>query len=400
VIPAPLGQSLKPARAPQPLPRGAPAIVLRMNRRSFVKRTWPRRRRALIASMSALGAMLVSLVAVASSAAAMVTVGPTLPRPWAENFSIACDSCVLTNPVAPESGSDISPVSGVILNWRLYRGMPAEPSVHPGYRLRVLTPQGAGYVGAGRSARAVPLHLGALETFSTHLPVKAGQLIGLEAENEDSTIRFGSSTSATSVFLEPAVGEGQFATSNPWWENGFVFLFNAEVLPSPAVTGISPTSGPLAGGTEVTLFGKNFAELESVSVGGSLVGYSVDSESELTIKMPASASAASVPIAVTTAAGRAELPSAYTYADANPVIPPRGCVVPKLKGRSLAAAKSVLSQRNCKLGKVRHGAREADARIKRQAPAPQTALPAGGMVKVTMSAKRTRAPQTHSKFRP
>jgi hypothetical protein len=317
------------------------------------------------------------------------------------NAFISCDSCVLTNPIAPESGPDISPVSGVILNWSLYRGSPAEPSVHPGYRLRVLTPQGAGYVGAGRSARAVPLHLGALETFSTHLPVKAGQLIGLEAENEDSEIRFASSPSATSVFLEPAVGEGEFATSNPWWDDGFVFLFNAEVLPSPVLTGISPTGGPLAGGTAVKLFGKNFAELESVTVGATEVGYTVDSESELTIKMPASASATSVPIAVTTAAGRAELPSAYAYA--NPVGPPPGCVVPKLKGRSLAAAKSVLGQRNCKLGKVhvsRRGTKDARTRIRSQAPTPQTALPAGGMVEVTMGAKRTRAPQTHSKFRP
>jgi hypothetical protein len=110
----------------------------------------------------------------------MVTVRPTLPRPFSEGFEITCTSCVLTNPIASESGSDVSPVSGVILGSRLYRGIPPEPSApDPGYRLRVLAPQGTGYAGAGTSGRGVALHLGALETFSTHLPIKAGQLIGL-----------------------------------------------------------------------------------------------------------------------------------------------------------------------------------------------------------------------------
>jgi IPT/TIG domain len=322
--------------------------------------------------------MVAALIGATGSRAATMTVGPHLPMDIVENVIIGCTgSCAFTNPTAPDGGSHLAPTDGVILRWSLYRGTAASPeSPHPGYRLRVLTPFAGGYLAAGTSAWVVPARFERVETFSTRLPVRAGQVVALEM-NGDSHLRFGFSLAATSVFLEPAPADGESASGAPGWEDGYVFPFNADVLPSPRIDGLSPSSGSLAGGTKVTLTGDNFAEVASVEIGGQPVEFTVDSESQLSVVVPPWPQVGPVAVRVVTAAGSAEAASGYRY---------EGYVVPKLKGKALKVARKALGRRQCKLGEVRkrHGATTKTGRVKRQAPPRGTVLKPDAEVEVAL----------------
>jgi hypothetical protein len=309
----------------------------------------------------------------------MITVGTPLPIPITEDIWIACNGCVLTNPVAAPGRSDVSPVTGVIVRWHLYGG-------HRGaaFRLRVLTPLGeAGYLGSGSSDGAIPNTNSQVETFSTRLPIEAGQLIGLELEDQGSGLLFGGSSVATSVFLEPAMRDGSRGVPNEEWENGFVFPFNAEVLPPPSVSNLSPTTASFTEPVEVAISGENFAEVQSVNFGGQSVGFTVNSESRITARLPPGAAPASMPVTVVTAAGTAQ--ASVNYAS-------RGCVVPKLKGRRLVAVRRALSRKGCSLGAVtrRHHATLRSGRVKRQRPRPGAVVGLGAKVRVTLGPRSRR----------
>jgi hypothetical protein len=322
------------------------------------------------------GAMLAVLIWAPGSQAGVVTVGTPLPMKVAESFVIGCGGCVMTNPAVPGGAADVSPVDGVILRWRLYRGDVAIPGfADPGYRLRVLTPLGGSFLAAGTSSKSVPARGGTLETFPTSLPVKAGQLIGLEAENGDSAVRFGFSAAASSVFLEPVPVDGETATDAPDWEEGYLFPFNADVLPPPRIDRVSPGGASLERTTTATIAGDNFAEVSGVSVDGRPVPYTLDSMTQLSVTVPPRWQLGSVPVTVTTVAGSAT--GIFNY---------EGCVVPKLKGKSLIAGRKALSRRLCKLGEVRtrHGATARTGRVKRQSRRPGAVLPAATKVEVVL----------------
>jgi hypothetical protein len=320
-------------------------------------------------------------VAACSSAASVVTVGPTLPIPVAENFVISCGHCVVLNPTAPGLTSDVSPVDGIVLRWRIYRGAIASPIVNPGYidpgyRLRVISRVGPqAYLGAGTSSTSIPASPTAVETFPVHLPIRAGQLIALELENSDSKINFGSSTAVTSSVFESPLEDGAIGT--PSWEGELTFPFNADVLPRPSIDNVSPNKGSIAGGNEAVITGSNFAEVESVTIGGKQASFMVNSESQLMAVVPPNRMPTVAPVSVVTAAGSAEAPGGYTY---------KGCVVPRLKGRSLRRVRRMLSRNECKLGQIRgrHHVNTKFGRVKRQSPHPGAVLPPHGRVEVTL----------------
>lgn len=324
------------------------------------------------------GAALALMIGPVGAQATTVTVGPHLPMDVTEGLLLNCEGdCVVANPTAPEGASHVAPVDGTILRWRLYRGSPMSPeSPHPGFRLRVLTPFAGGYLAAGTSASAIPARFESVQTFSTQLPVKAGQLISLELDG-DAAMSMGFSKAATSIFLEPPPADGQSTGEGPDWMDGRTFPFNADILPPPVIAGVSPGSGPIGGGTKVVVAGSNFAEVAGVEVGGQPAQYTVDSESQLTAIVPPGRRVGQAAVTVTTIAGRAETASAYRY---------EGCVVPKLKGKSLKATTTALGRRQCKLGEVRkrHGATAKTGRVKRQAPRRGTVLPPGAKVEVAL----------------
>lgn len=350
----------------------------------------PTRTRAVLAGVA--GA---ALVWAGSCNAEVVTVGTALPMPPREGFGVTlvCNSCVLTSPSVPNGVSDISPVNGMVIRWHLNKSASEAGS---SYRLRVLARYGEEYVAAGRSAPVSPAHESAVETFPAHLPIQAGQLIGLELENSQSQVSLGSSTGAESALLEPAIPDGTASTPPTWWDEagwstGAIFPFNAEILPTPTITNISPAKGPPVGGNVVAIAGTNFAEVMSVSFGSAEAIYTIDSEAELTATVPAGVEGSSVPVSVVTAAGRAEAAVDYNYEPESPPTgagnpAPSGCLVPRLKGRRLPAVKRMLRRANCRLGQLRKGHRVTtrSGRVKKQSPAPGTSLPSGGKVVVAL----------------
>jgi hypothetical protein len=83
------------------------------------------------------------------------------------------------------------------------------------------------------------------------------------------------------------------------------------VAPDPAVTGVSPPSGPAAGGTTVTITGTDFGGATAVRFGATFaVGFTVNSDTSIAATAPPG-TAGAVDIVVTTAGGT----SAATTAD-------------------------------------------------------------------------------------
>ena len=85
----------------------------------------------------------------------------------------------------------------------------------------------------------------------------------------------------------------------------------------PVVTGVTPASGPVAGGTSVTISGSNFTGATQVSFGSmACTVFTVDSDTQITIDSPVATNAGAVDITVTVPIGGTSATSAadqFTY---------------------------------------------------------------------------------------
>ena len=113
-------------------------------------------------------------------------------------------------------------------------------------------------------------------------------------------------------------------------------------VPPPTVTGVSPSSGPAAGGTSVTITGMDFTGASAVHFGASLASsFSVVSATQFTATSPAGAGTADV--TVTTPSGTSATGAAdqFTYDAAKITPPPSSPVVltgaPSVHSSSAAA---------------------------------------------------------------
>ena len=89
--------------------------------------------------------------------------------------------------------------------------------------------------------------------------------------------------------------------------------FNYIVPPSPTVSGISPSSGPTAGGTSVTITGTGFVSGAVVSIGGNpATEVTVDSSTSIKATTPSGTAGAKV-VAVTTPSGTGTKTGGFTY---------------------------------------------------------------------------------------
>jgi hypothetical protein len=85
----------------------------------------------------------------------------------------------------------------------------------------------------------------------------------------------------------------------------------------PAVTGVSPSSGPVTGGTTVTVKGRDFYDVSAVHVGAGEATIESQSETEITVLTPPGRK--SVRVSVTTPAGtsavtgKAARPAKFKY---------------------------------------------------------------------------------------
>jgi hypothetical protein len=327
----------------------------------------------------------------ANARATTVTVGSPLTALFKANKFRGVGT--VANSALPEPGARvISPISGTIARWRmlLAEGGP--------YRLRVLRHVGGtSFTGVGTSSPETPSSLGP-QTFATNLPIHAGDTIGIDNSAGSDKLGVAEVPGADYLFWVSPLPEGA-TIAGELGEGGYELAFNADVQLRPSVSSISPTSGPSTGGTAVTIAGSDFNGVSAVEFGGHpAVSYSVNSEEEIVAASPA-ADPGPVDVTVTTAAGMSATSpvDAFTFTAPPvpvPVVPaaaPVVCVVPKLKGRKLKAAKRALRKRHCGIGKViREPRKEAPrkAKIFKQRPQPRAVRPAESKVHVWLRVRK------------
>jgi hypothetical protein len=340
------------------------------NRRAAAGRGGRRSNRLGIAI--ALVAGTCALLGATSAQASTITVGSVLPPGFTSQPFGAQQT--LLNTALPEKGANlVSPVNGAIVRWRV-QGAKGGP-----FALRVFHPNGTGaYTATGTSGAVTPVDPG-LQTFTTSLPVKAGDLIGIDPTNPTDEIGVAEVPGASYAAIFPRPFEGATVPARDP-KSGFEIELSAEVQPTPSVASIAPRSGSIAGGTKIKITGTDFTAASAVKFGNTPAAtYAVLSETELTATAPAVKKAGRVDVTVTTLAGTSPTTSAdrFNY---------KACVVPKLRDNKLKAAKTRLRNAGCKLGKVKKldGATAKNGLVTKQSPKPnKTRLP-GTKVNVTL----------------
>ena len=142
-----------------------------------------------------------------------------------------------------------------------------------------------------------------------------------------------SATSITAVTPPHAAGAVDVVVTNPDGQSARLagaFNYQGPATPPPAVTSVGPSSGPVAGGTNVTIAGSGFAAGAAVHFGSSAAASaSVASETSITATAPSGA-AGRVDIVVTNPDGQSgRLVEAFTYtAPGAPAPPPPPAAAP------------------------------------------------------------------------
>lgn len=304
-----------------------------------------------------------------TASAAPLTIGSPLTQAFAPTKSTALGT--IANTALPEPGAHAaSPVNGVVLEWRVL-GAEGGP-----FQLRILRPQVGGfYLAAGTSAPASPTSLD-LQTFPTLLPIRAGDLVGLDAGQVGDKIGTVTGVPGTlfTAFRSP-FPDG--STAYPLGSEAREIAVNAVIKPAPVVTAVIPTSGNFKGGTTVTIIGTDFTGASAVAFGGvPAKSFTVDSETQITAVTGAANKPGAVAVAVTTIAGT------RTTAGFNLT----ACVVPKLKTRTLKGAKKALKKAGCKVGEVKKvgGATAKTGKVTAQGKRVGKKLAPGTQVNVTL----------------
>jgi hypothetical protein len=123
-------------------------------------------------------------------------------------------------------------------------------------------------------------------------------------------------TTITAVTPPGSAGQASIVVANPDGQSGTATAGFLYIVP-PAITSVTPASGPAAGGTSLTIRGSNFTAGAAVTVGGvSAASVTVVNSGTITAVTPAGAGGAA-PVTVTNADGQsATLAAAFTYVPA------------------------------------------------------------------------------------
>jgi hypothetical protein len=310
-----------------------------------------------------------ALLGASAAQASTVTIGSVLPSGSAPvEFK---DVETFFNTALPEKGANlVSPVNGAIVRWRV-QGAEGGP-----FFLRVLRPNGSGgYSAWGTSNPATPTGPG-LQTFTANLPIRAGDLIGVDPSHGTDKIGVAEVAGASYGYIFPPPFDGATVAPSGTFSGQEVEL-SAEVQPTPAVTSVEPDSGPVAGGTVVKITGTDFNAASAVKFGTlPATGFTVESDTQITATAPRNAKVGAVDVTVTTLAGTSPTARADRFFY-------EGCAVPKLKGKKLKQAKKALHQADCKLGKVKYG-KGKPGKVSKQSVKPGKVLKSGSKVTVTL----------------
>ena len=193
-------------------------------------------------------------------------------------------------------------------------------------------------------------------------PIVGGTAVTITGANfvAGATVSFGGSAatgvsvvnSATITATTPAHAAGavNVTVTNPDAQSGTLASSFTYTVPAPTVTSVAPSSGPIAGGTAVTITGANFVTGGTVSLGGSAAtGVSVVNNTTITATTPAHAAGA-VSVTVTNPdAQTGTLASGFTYLGPAPTVsnvapasgPTTGGTAVTITGTNFAAGATV-----------------------------------------------------------
>jgi hypothetical protein len=326
---------------------------------------WPSQERSRfgLPAASVFLASCLLLWSATAATASTITLGPNL-NGASSGTKLACvvaGGCTY----AQSSPGYVSPISGVIVRWRLIESTGT-------FTLRVIH----GNVGGASGPTGTAASTG-LQEFPAALPIKAGDEIALDLPgNATSLVAFNNFDGASIGYWNPSLAEGE--TRSPKSVTTGFQLFNADVQPPPGITALTPASGPIKVANSVVIGGHDFNGASAVKFGSlPATRFSLDSDTQITAVAPPSPGRASVPVSVTTIAGTATSPKSFDY---------QACVVPKLKGKKLKAAKKKTKAADCRLGKVskRDGAGAKTGKVVKQSPKAGKVLSPGTKVRVVL----------------
>ncbi|MEW1953745.1 IPT/TIG domain-containing protein [Terrabacter sp. NPDC080008] len=199
--------------------------------------------------------------------------------------------------------------------------------------VRVSTPGGVSPVtAAGRFAyQPVPT----LTAVSPALaPTKGGGVVTLSGTGYDrvSSVTFGGVPASTvtplsatqlRVTLPPhAEGDVDVRVTTPGGTSPVVPAGRFTFQDAPVVASVTPATGPLRGGTVVTLRGTSFTSVSAVRIGGvAATTFTRVSATQLTAVVPPRAATGAVSVQVTTRAGTATRASGFTYVAGASLLP-------------------------------------------------------------------------------
>jgi hypothetical protein len=158
-------------------------------------------------------------------------------------------------------------------------------------------------------------------------PVAGGTVVTLTGQGftEDTHVLFGASSSPRVTFvsstelraLAPRGAAADAVDLVVYNKNGVSTQRRGyRYLPELRITGVSPVTGPMAGGTVVTLTGTGFTGATAVRFGAADgVALTVVSDTSLTVEAPAATTAGAVDVQVTTPAGTWTRKAGFTYVD-------------------------------------------------------------------------------------
>jgi hypothetical protein len=319
----------------------------------------------------------VAMLAPTAARASTVTVGSSMIGPYAPAMLCGHSSggggggapCTQTTLAVAGPGTTVaSPIDGAIVRWRIAGGT----NLIPGYAIQVLRPaSGGGYTTVAMGSPHT-LSSSFVSVIDETLPIKAGDLIAIDTPANASVGEYSLFPQAEQeAYWMPPLANGSTGSPTGTQDNQELG-FNADVQPAPGVNLVNPSSGSITGGTKVVIAGHDLNGATAVTFGSVPASFTVDADTKITATAPKGSAVGPVDVVVTTPAGRSPADPAdrFTY---------EACVVPKLKGKSLAKARKKLGNSDCRLGKVK-----GSGKVRKPSAGAGTLLPPGGTVNLKL----------------
>lgn len=338
-----------------------------------------------------------------------MTIGSPLTGEFTETVQLPYTATAVNTALGGPGTHVTSPVDGVVVRWR---GKGTSFGVLGAYYvLEVLKPLTTStYEVTAESG----FELGeeGVQTYAAHLPIEAGELIGLRTLTPNAAIPVREEGGSEATYLGLSSTSGRFTEEE---EAGEEVGVNADVQAPPTLTALAPQHGPPAGGTAVKILGTELDGATAVEFGGEPAqSFTVDSGGQITAVAPSGALGTSVDVTVTTPAGETPEVAAglFTYSEPEPELPSGSgtaalpastaptassggtamgppaphCVVPNLAGKKFAAAMRNLRKADCKIGKVKKTKKVTvkSGKVKKQSPKAGKVLAPGSKVGVKL----------------